>query len=162
MFELRLAQGIRCPACDGFTHDHEGECPQENLAAFCQAAALREYRCPKCHAGFVALNRDDFYECRKCHGLFSTGPACGEDVEALERTYLLGDVAVPVVVMTGKGRGRFRDDEIIKALRAEVKRAIERREPRKRPPTTYQRLMREVREEQKLAGVDPATKCRKS
>ena len=149
----RLSQGLKCRACDGYMHDHEADCPQAKLAAFCLEATLRENRCPKCHE-FVALNRDDFFECRKCHAQFATGPACGEVAETLEKTYLVGgDIAIQVVVMTAKGQGKFRDDAIIEMLQRQVEEAIERREgvrkPRKRTPTVYQRLMREIREEER-------------
>ena len=160
MFELRLSQGIKCRACDGFTHDHSGDCPQGRLTAFCTAMALREYHCPKCHRGFVAINRGDFYECRKCHMQFSTGPACGEPAESLERTYILtDDQAIQVLVMTSKGLGEFRDDAIVKMLRQEVDAAIARREPRrrKRTPSVYQRLMKEIRDEEKKRGPGSPT-----
>jgi ribosomal protein L37AE/L43A len=137
-------------------HAHEGACPRERLASFCLEATLREHRCPKCHAGFVALNRDDFFECRECHKQFATGPACGEDAETLEQAYLLGgDSAIRVLVMTSKGRGKFRDDAVIEMLQQEVARAIASREGvrRKRTPSVYQRLLKEIRDERKIKPV---------
>jgi hypothetical protein len=125
--ELRMFQGIKCRACDGFMHNHEDDCPQLKLEKFCEEKIRYEYRCPKCH-GEVALNRADFFECRKCRAQFATGPACGEVAETLERAYLLNeDTALHVVVMTPKGCGKFRDDEIIEGLRREVAEAIQRR-----------------------------------
>ena len=116
----RMFQGIECRTCGGFMHDHETDCPQLKLEEFCVERARREYRCPKCH-GDVALNCADFFECRKCRQQFATGPACGEDVEGLEAVYLLNDdSAIRAVVMTAKGRGKFRDDEIVKSLRRQV------------------------------------------
>jgi len=128
---IRLFQGIACRACDGFLHEHEEGCPQDKLTKFCQEAALHEYRCPKC-IGRVAVNKGDFYECRKCRTQFSSGPACGEDVETLDIAFLMNDTDdyVKVAVMTSKGQGKFRNDEIIKALRQAVKRAVRRRQER--------------------------------
>jgi hypothetical protein len=126
--ELRMFQGIKCAACDGFLHAHEPECPQGKLTAFAQEAAMRERRCPKCH-GRVAINRDDFFECRSCRTLFSAGPACGEDADTLEHVFLF-DIAMEnatrAVVLTTKGKGKFRDDAIIAALRREVVRRRKR------------------------------------
>lgn len=150
--ELGMFQGIKCRACDGYMHDHEAECPQRKLADFCEESSRREHRCPKCHRGDVALNKADFFECRKCHTQFSTSPACGEDAETLEHTYLLADTAIRVVVMTLKGDGKFMDDAVIAMLRRDVTETIARRSgrsTRKRTPTVYQRLMREIREEAK-------------
>lgn len=156
MFELRLSQGIKCRACGGFMHEHEAGCPQEKLAAFANAALLREHHCPKCHQGSVAINRDDFYECRECRTQFATGPACGEDAATLEKGIILDyheNCAINVVVMTSKGRGKFRDNAIIEVLKQEVEQTIAQREgvrkPRRRTPSIYQRLMKEIRAEQK-------------
>jgi len=126
---LRLFQGIACHACDGFLHEHEEGCPQDMLTKFCQEAVLHEYRCPRCFAGRVAINKGDFFECRKCHTQFSSGPACGEDAETLDRAFLMNDTDdyVKVVVMTVKGNGKFRNDEIIKALRQSVRAARRKR-----------------------------------
>jgi hypothetical protein len=127
-----LGQYQKCPACDGYLHDHDEDCPQGKLTVFCREMALRERKCPKCYEGRVAVNKTDFYECRRCHVQFSAGlVAGGEDPAKLERTYLLADDAIGVLVMRNKGDGKFRDDEIVAMLRKEiVERTLERKRRR--------------------------------
>src|SRR6478736_534388 len=103
---LRLRTTLRCNVCYGLIPEHTPECPQKQLEEYLDAQLNHEYSCPKCHKGRVAVNDGDYWECRKCHKQFTSGIACGEDVDTLERTFLLNlsqDEVIDVAVLTPKG-----------------------------------------------------------
>lgn len=127
---MTLRQMIKCPACSGYETDHEEDCPRAKLIAFCEAKATREHRCPKCHKGFVAINRGDYWECRKCHVQFSAGLVMvGQAAEGSEKAVIFTADWEPiyVYVFTLKGDGQFRDDQILAMLKGEVDKTVKAR-----------------------------------
>lgn len=123
----RLVIGQKCIVCK-VVAGHDDDCPVEKVRAFWEEKTKREHRCPRCLNGWVAINRGDYWECRKCHRQFSAGLVCaGEDPDTLEKAYILNDwdnCPIYVYVMKCKGNGKFRDDEIANMLMAEKQKAL--------------------------------------
>lgn len=101
----RMRMVIReiCQTC-GKEGGHKPFCPGEQLKL---VLGLRKaIKCPDCKAHAVDLNSDDFYECRECRTVFSTGY---NESERKNRRVLLDipgyDDLVPAVVRSQPGRG---------------------------------------------------------
>lgn len=113
---------MECVFCHRAMSDHAPNCIQ----ALCAQQVLRclHYGCLVCGQRQVDLNTDDFYECRSCHTLFSTSPACGEDAATLVQSLLLTDSsAISVLILKRKGQGRILSDLVLQKLVCQRERA---------------------------------------
>jgi hypothetical protein len=101
-----LYQILECTICGQSCEDHAPNCPE--LACKAVAALKENIRCPQCR-GSIGLNTEDYYECRKCHSLFSTSEiVVGYDVATLKKVILLDwkrDVTINCVLLPIKGKG---------------------------------------------------------
>jgi ribosomal protein L37AE/L43A len=101
MHTQKLRQTLKCNLCGGIIPDHAAKCPRLLMERIKDIMMLSTYQCPACIGGYTLVNRDDFIECRKCHTVFTTGPAHPETA----RTTILGGRLAKE--LPEKGRGDF-------------------------------------------------------
>lgn len=125
----RLEMFIECRVCGGKagTEEHENSgCPRGMIARLLKAERL--WDCPSCHAQRqLRINVDDLIECGKCQIRFSRGICAGEDPATLRQARILDmdrNEAIPVYVLTEKGRGEFQTDKIIRSLERDESRIL--------------------------------------
>jgi hypothetical protein len=125
---LAVRQRIECDCCDGNAgsgdpEDHEPSCPRKGLQDYVSSRPY--YKCPECYRGTVALNKEDYWECRHCRTQFTASEiAGGENPDELKQTFFLGETNfVPVLVMKAKGTGNFADDKVIAHYHARIREA---------------------------------------
>lgn len=96
---LRMEQVMKCVICMQPMNKHGSDCPQGIMEALYQVHG--PIQCPKCRKQRLYRNRLDFYECADCKKVYSTGIACGYDVDKLETVILhprIGDDTMAVVL----------------------------------------------------------------
>lgn len=120
---MSMTQSMPCPACGAHSGHHTG-CPSAALDYL--TSRQRHIHCPKCGEYAIDVNQGDYYECRVCHTLYSTGFA---DSHNPEKTFLddprLDDLII-VSVLQKKGEGRFSIDQAIKKAQKNLREAIKK------------------------------------
>lgn len=122
----RIIQAIKCPVC-GQKEGHAPGCLQAQLDHL--LTLQRHMPCPKCGERQVAVNSDDFFECRKCNTQFSTSAA-----EKDAPWHFLDDPRsfdlLVAAELSQKGHGNFPLDKKIEEITEQIRSQIKR--PRKR------------------------------
>lgn len=124
--DLSLRLLAECRYCDGHLEDHRDDCPFHALKLFVSSLAFQFHICPGCRDTRVRTNKADFFECPKCNTIYSSGiGADGRPPMVVLKADLSGHAVV--VKLPEKGRGDFKDIEVIKSLRDAMKRRLRER-----------------------------------
>lgn len=123
-----LLMAVVCDYCGNSVSAHQQGCP---AGAYERAQeALRNIPCPLCKKGYVEVNESDFYECRECHGQFTTALMD----ETWPETRLWDHQAnwpIKVLVMPDKGQGKFPVLDNLERVRLQLQLARRRRKKTK-------------------------------
>jgi hypothetical protein len=101
-------QMLICSICEQDMSDHDRSCPQRAIEAIYKTEM--HINCPNCHKkNGIALNKNDFFECRDCHSQFSSSPiGDGKKIFLMDKDK---DDFIQVINLAEKGEGKFLIDE---------------------------------------------------
>lgn len=116
-------QEQKCILCAGTLSEHQKGCVIGRIQELVNSQ--HSWYCPDCHAQKVELNKEDFYECARCHAQFTTGMIVpGEEPPHKEFWLSDGFNYIPVYRLREKGKGRLKFGIALKELEKEKKRLL--------------------------------------
>lgn len=109
-----------CVICDYSVQSHDENCPCYQLNLILDNTPV--IQCPHCRKD-VDLNRDDYFECRKCHKQFATGGFFDNDPKSpvMILHNRRGDEYLKVKELKTLGNSDFPKDARRKALQKEIR-----------------------------------------